>query len=133
MIGSWYFQSGDYLRFAGLSTSCADPTVSNPTPAKWFNTSCFAVLPPYTPRTNPDHYSNLRGPIYWEVQSSLSKQFAVTPERVKLELRISAYNLTNRLNRADPSVTVTDSTFGQSLRQNITQGRQMEFGLRAMF
>jgi hypothetical protein len=68
------------------------------------------------------------------MQASVSKQFAITPERVKTELRISAYNLTNRLNRADPSTTVTDSAFGQSLRQfaNYT-GRQVEFGLRVLF
>ena len=132
LIGAWYFQSGDYLRFGAANVSCQDPT-ANPTPGRWFNTSCFSVLAPYTPRTNPDHYSDLRGPIYWEMQSSLSKQFAITPDRMKAELKISAYNLTNRLNRADPSTTVTDSAFGQSLRQNITQGRQIEFGLRLLF
>jgi hypothetical protein len=134
VIGAWYFQSGDYLRFGGLATTCSDPAISDPTPAHWFNTSCFSVLPPYTPRTNPDHYSDLRGPIFWDMQASLSKQFALTSERLKAELRISAYNLTNRLNRADPSTTVNDSAFGQSLRQyaNYT-GRQMEFGLRIRF
>jgi len=67
------------------------------------------------------------------MQSSLSKQFAVTRERVKTELRISAYNLTNRLNRSDPDTVVTDSQFGASLRQNISTGRQMEFGLRIIY
>jgi hypothetical protein len=132
-IGAWYFQSGDYLRFGAVNATCGDPTEPDPTPARWFNTSCFSVLSAYTNRTNPDHYSNLRGPIYWEIQSSLSKQFAINPEHMKAELRISAYNLTNRLNRSDPSTNVTDSAFGQSLRQNISTGRQMEFGLRIIY
>jgi hypothetical protein len=92
------------------------------------------VLPPYTPRTNPDHYPNVRGPVYWEAQSTLSKQFAITPERIKFELRGSAYNLTNRLNRADPDVTITSSSFGRALRQlGRTTGRQIEIGARVIF
>jgi hypothetical protein len=133
IVGSWYFNSGAYLRF-GPAVVTGDPSVSNPTPDRWFNTAAFRVLPPYTPRTNPDHYPNVRGPVYWEAQSTLSKQFAITPERIKFELRGSAYNLTNRLNRADPDVTITSSSFGRALRQlGSTTGRQIEIGARVIF
>ncbi len=74
----------------------------------------------------------MKGPIYWEVQGTLSKSFRIT-ERVQTELKAAAYNLTNRLNRADPSTSVTSSTFGQTLRQNISVGRQLELGLKIVF
>lgn len=83
-------------------------------------------------QTNPDHYRDLRGPIYWNIDGTLSKRFKVT-EKFNAELKAEAYNLTNRLNRANPDLGVTSPTFGQSLRQNITVGRQVELGMRVIF
>jgi hypothetical protein len=132
-VGAWYFNSGAYLRF-GPALVNGDPGIENPTPDRWFDTSVFSVLPAFTPRTNPDHYPNVRGPMYWEMQGSLSKQFQITPERVRFELRGTAYNLTNRLNLADPDVTITSSSFGRALRQlGSTTGRQIEVGARIYF
>jgi hypothetical protein len=131
VIGAWYFNSGNFLRF-GAMTATGDPVLSNPTPQKWFDTSKFSVLPSYTPRTNPWQYPDVKGPIYWEVQGTLSKTFRIT-ERVQTELKAAAYNVTNRLNRADPPTAVTSSTFGQALRQNISNGRQLELGLKILF
>jgi len=100
---------------------------------RWFNTSCLSVLPAYTPRTNPWQYSGLTGPIYWDIQANISKTFPIT-ERIKAELKVAAYNLTNRLNLADPDVVVTDAAFGQALHQNnTTAGRQLEYSLRLHF
>jgi len=132
ILGSWYFNTGDYLRF-GPALVSGDPAISNPTADKWFDTSAFKVLPSFTPRVNPDHYRNIRGPVYWEMQGSLSKQFLIT-ERVKFELKATAYNLTNRLNLADPDTTITSSSFGKALRQlgNVT-GRQAEIGAKILF
>ena len=130
-VGSWVFNSGSYLQFGPAAVS-GNPAIGNPTPSHWFDTSKFQILSPYVMQTNPDHYADLRGPIFWEIDSTLSKQFAVT-ERLRVELRAEAYNLTNRLNRANPDLVVTSSTFGQSLRQNITTGRQVEFGLKIIF
>jgi hypothetical protein len=66
------------------------------------------------------------------IQSTLSKTFKVT-ERYQVELKMAAYNLTNRLNRADPSMDMLSSTFGQTLRQNISTGRQLEYNLKISF
>ncbi len=131
-VGSWYFNSGANVRFGSLIVD-GDPTLSNPTPQRWFDTSKFQRLPAYTQRTNPWQYPGLRGPVYWELNQSLSKYFRLT-ERVKAELKMSAYNATNRLNRAGPDTGVTSSTFGQTLRQlgGVT-GRQVEFGMKILF
>lgn len=132
MVGSLYYNSGQFVRFGGLDVS-GDPVIDNPTPAKWFDTSVFKQLQPYTPRTNPWQYPGLTGPTYYEVNATVSKNFRIT-ERVKTEFKMSAYNLTNRLNRAMPDTGVTSSTFGRSLRQlgGVT-GRQMEYGLKILF
>jgi hypothetical protein len=130
-VGSFTFNTGSYLQF-GPAVVSGDPAISDPTPGKWFDTSKFQILSPYLMQTNPDHYSDLRGPIFWNIDSTLSKRFAIV-ERVNAELRAEAYNLTNRLNRANPDLVITSSTFGQSLRQNITTGRQVEFGLKIIF
>jgi hypothetical protein len=129
---TWFFSTGDYLRFGAAAATC-DPTLDSPTRQQWFKTSCLTVLPAYTPRTNPWQYSGLTGPVYWDVQANLSKTFSIT-ERIKAEFKLAAYNLTNHLNLADPVLTVTDAAFGQAvLQSNTTQGRQLEYSLRLRF
>jgi hypothetical protein len=131
VLGSWYFSSGNYLIF-GSALVTGDPAAANQTLAQWFNTSAFAVLPSYTPRTNPNHYPNIRGPYYWEMQASLSKQITIT-ERVKFEVKGAAYNVTNRLNWADPSTSITNSAFGRVYQQGSSSGRQIELGAKIIF
>jgi len=135
-LGGWsvssllLFNTGDYLRFAAMVAG-NDPTVSNPTMTRWFNTANFAVLPPYTPRTNPWQYANLTGPASWELDSTLSKRFRLT-ERFNLEFRVEAYNLTNSFVPKDPVVDVTSSAFGRSTDQ-ANRGREMQYTLRLHF
>ena len=79
----------------------------------------------------------MRGPIYWDIQASVGKTFKVG-DTVKIQAKLSAFNLTNRLNRADPILDVTSSTFGTALRQgtgtqtgtNAISGRQIELVLK---
>jgi hypothetical protein len=137
IIGAWYFNSGNILVF-GPMVATGDPHLDTPTPAKWFDTSKFSRLPAYTQRTNPRTYSDVTGPIYWEIQASIGKTFQVT-ERYKIQAKMAAYNLTNRLNRADPNMDVTNSLFGTALRQgngsqtNVMSGRQLELALKILF
>jgi hypothetical protein len=130
-VGTFTFNTGPYLEF-GPAVVSGDPAIPNPTPTHWFDTTKFQTLSPYVMQTNPDHYPDLRGPAFWDIDATLSKQFAMT-ERFHAELRAEAYNLTNRLNRANPDLVVTSATFGQSLRQTITTGRQVELGLKIIF
>jgi hypothetical protein len=132
IVASWYGNSGNYLRMPAAQI-VGDPTAAPSDPSLKFNTAAFQVLPSYTPRTNPDHYDSIRGYMYWEMQATLSKNFKIT-EKARFELKASAYNLTNRLNRADPDVSaVTSPTFGRALRQGNSSGRQIEFGARITF
>jgi hypothetical protein len=132
VIGALYANSGAFLSFGALQVS-GDPRIDNPTPKAWFNKSVFAVQPAFTPRTNPITYIGLTGPGVLQVDATLSKSFRVV-ERLRADLSMSAYNATNRLNRADPDLGVTSSTFGQTLRQRGNYfGRQLEIGLKLAF
>jgi hypothetical protein len=138
ILGSYYWNGGDLLQFPAALVS-GDPRVANPTPQKWFDASVFKVLPVYTQRTNPWYYDGLRGPMYWQIDSSISKSFAIT-EKVHADLRVAGFNITNHLNRADPDLVVTSATFGQALRQGTgptvggtITGRQIEFGMKVVF
>ncbi|MEN6603784.1 MAG: TonB-dependent receptor, partial [Bryobacteraceae bacterium] len=90
IVGGWatshilMWNSGPLLTFGAMNVS-GDPTISNPTKDKYFDTSKFSVLAPYTPRTNPWYYDGLRGFGFWQWDATAVKYFKIT-ERVKFEL-----------------------------------------------
>jgi Carboxypeptidase regulatory-like domain/TonB dependent receptor len=147
LAGLWTFTSGDFLRF-GNAIVTGDPCLSNPTPQHWFNTAAFSAIPAntYVLRTNPLQYGCLAGPHFWNLDANLTKAFNFT-ERIHAELKMAAYNATNRLNRGDPDTNVLSSTFGQTLFQGSPggsfgaqgatfgnqSGRQVEIGMKIIF
>jgi hypothetical protein len=154
VVGGWkltgistYF-TGAILRFGKMNYNGDPVTISNPTPGKWFNTSAFSQIPAntYVIRTNPMQFDNLTGPKYFMLDGTLSKDFKFT-EKVKLELKMAAYNALNRLNLGNPNMTVTSSQFGQALFQGTpsatfgpqtmelgnVSGRQVELGMKIIF
>ena len=108
----------------------------------------FSPIPAntYVLRTNPLQYGCLTGPHFWNLDANLTKAFRIT-ERFHAELKMAAYNATNRLNRGDPDTNVYSSTFGQALYQGSPggtfgaqtatygnqSGRQVELGLKIIF
>jgi hypothetical protein len=149
VAGLFTFSSGDYLRFGTMGTvpGC-NPVLSNPSMQHWFNTSCFTQIPAgtsYMLRYNPYQYAGLTGPQFWNLDATLTKNFAIF-ERVHAEFKLAAYNATNHLNLGDPVTDVNSSSFGQALYQGSpgggfgiasgTQagsGRQVELGLKFVF
>jgi hypothetical protein len=157
LVGVATLTSGDYPRFnngyppstsAGMLVT-GNPCISNPTPNQWFNTAAFALLPSntYQLRTNPLQFSCLTGPRFFNLDGTLSKDFAIT-ERVKVEFKIAAYNATNKLNRGDPVTDINSGLFGKALYQGApggtfgqqaasygagNSGRQSELGLKIIF
>ncbi len=163
LVGGWQltglstYTSGDYPRFNNLNSGASpinapvtilgSPCVNNATPQRYFNTaevplaSNAEAIVPYNVQ-----FSCLAGPSFWDVDASLVKDFNIT-EKIHSELKISAYNAFNRLNRGDPNLSPTDPNYGTALFQgapggtygaqdavpaNVT-GRQMELGLRIFF
>ena len=106
-----------------------NPALSNPTPERWFDTSAFAVPPPYT-------FGNagrniVRGPGLATVDMALSRQFALA-ERGSVQFQAQAFNLLNRANFDLPDLYADDpATFGKIFSAKAP--RQLQFSLRFSF
>jgi hypothetical protein len=89
-----------------------DPHIGNPTPQRWFNTSCF-VSPPGAPiyRLGNAGRNILRGDWYHNTDLSLFKRFAFT-ETKSVQVRFEAFNAFNIHTFAFPNAIVNSSAYG---------------------
>ena len=72
------------------------------------------------------------GPHYIEFDASLLKRIAIN-ERIKLEVRADATNLTNSVAFGAPTTDITSGTFGR-IRNTITSGsRKIQLGAKIHF
>jgi len=107
--------------------------LDNPSIAQWFDTSLWvdpatnrrvAAQEPYTLRTFPLRFSDVRLPGYENWDASVSKTFRIT-EKVRLNYRFEAVNAFNHpWFTAIASVDVTNPQFG---RLNPSQGNLPRF------
>ncbi len=109
-----------------------NPAIDNPTRSRYFDTSVFSPPTPYTPRTNPWQYPGVTGPRYGNLDATLSKFFPLKGERLRLEFKMEAYNLSNSFMASDPNMSVYSSLFGRSTGQ-ANLGRQLQYTLRLHF
>jgi hypothetical protein len=136
VIGGWstssifVFNSGSFLRFGQLDVT-GEPGDASRDWNQWFDTSVFKQATPFTPRTNPLQYDGITGPRYWNLDSTLSKNFPLT-ERFKLELRLEAYNVTNSVMPGNPNLAVTSTLFGR-VNTQVNYGREVQYTLRLHF
>lgn len=138
VLGGWSvsniytWNQGSLLTFGQMKLlNDASPKLDHPTRDRWFDTSIFAQAEPYTRRANPKQYDGLRGPGRWNFDTTLSKSFALT-ERVKLEFRMEAYNLTNSIMWGNPNTSVTSSLFGR-INSQVNRGRELQYAARIHF
>lgn len=94
----------------------------------WFNTSAFAA-------PGPNRFGNagrgtIRGPGYVNYDASLFRTFAVR-ERVKVQFRAEAYNLTNTPHWGNPNTSVSSGSFGQI--NSTSAERQLQVAARILF
>jgi hypothetical protein len=102
---------------------------------RWFNSSAFQQVPREfldsrlgnATRNNP----KLRTPAILNEDISLQKMFAFT-EKVRMEFRIEAFNLANRVRWGAPDSTATSANFGL-VRSQANNPRQMQMGLKVEF
>ena len=127
--GIYTYLSGELLGFDGAVVS-GDPKLSNQTRERWFNTDAFSRLPAFTRRSNPWVHDGLRGPSFRNFDMTLNKKFDVT-EKVALELRMEAYNLTNSFMGRNPNTDPTSGNFGAVTQQLATHsGREFQYSAR---
>ena len=152
VIGGWQAQSivtlqkGNPILITGANNNLAtrpnstgqSAKLSNPTEYEWFNTATFFNPPAYTfgdvGRALPD----VRNPGFFNCDFSISKS-TVIKERLKVQLRIEAFNLDNHVNLGYPNTSFlaganglnSSSTFG-----TITSARAprlIQLGLKLNF
>jgi hypothetical protein len=113
-----------------------EPAIDSPD--KWgymFNPGAFRFNSnsAFEARTNPKSYPGVQGPGYKALDLNVAKFFRIT-ERVQLEFKMEAYNLSNTFSGADPNLSVTSSAFGRVTAMAAgTQGRELQYNLRIHF
>jgi hypothetical protein len=140
LIGGWnvtptgFWRSGRAIRFGALVVN-GDPHVDNPDQTRWFDKTVFSVMPPFTPRSNPWQYDDIRGPQQFNMDASLVKSFQLY-EQFRLELRMDVFNVINNITWNNPDTNVNSANFGRSANNDqLTQtfGRRTQLGLRIQF
>ena len=127
--------SGDPANVGGGSRADVVPGcdwhLSNPSPAKWFNTACFAAPPgaPIYRRGNAGR-NILRGDGYHNVDLSLYKDFLFS-ERGRLQIRFEGFNAFNMHSFALPNATVNSPAYGTIL--NASPGRILQVAGKFLF
>lgn len=131
LSGIYTYLSGELLYFNNTSAVLnGNPILDNPTRDQWFNQDAFSVLPAFTRRANPWTIDGLRGPSFRNLDMTINKKVPIT-ERLALELRMEAYNLTNSFMGRNPEINPTSGSFGQVTRQLATHsGREWQYSAR---
>ncbi len=140
ILGGWSVSglvsanTGIFMRLGSVVVD-GDPTLSNPTRDRWFDTSKVRILPAFTRRTNPVQFPGLVGPGFFNLDTTLAKQFDIIPERVRFELRAESYNTTNHFTGTiAPVMDVNSPNFGRVIQQRPgVFGRQIQFSGRIVF
>jgi hypothetical protein len=114
----------------------ADPHLSHPTNAEWFNTAAFAPQPLGT--VGNVQRNSLTGPRFSHVDVSLFKDFPIF-DRVTLQFRAEAFNVFNHPSFIIPNTNAGNASLGNGSFGQITNvdsnynPRELQFALRAEF
>jgi len=105
----------------------ANPTLSNPSPARWFDTGAFQV-PAYGSFGNAGR-NILEGPGLGVGNVSIVKETPLS-ESTRLQLRMEVFNFLNRTNFDFPGNLIGTPNFGRILSAG--QPRRVQFGLKLL-
>jgi hypothetical protein len=105
-----------------------DPSLDSPSPDRWFDTSAFS-MPSFGTFGNAPR-NLLEGPGYQNVNLAFLKHVTLS-EQARLQLRVEAFNLFNRVNFDLPDAIFGSPTFGRVTSAD--SPRRCQFGVRLIF
>jgi hypothetical protein len=111
-----------------------DPRLDTPAEErlqKWFDTTAFTQPAAFTFGNAGATFPLLRTHNVRNVDLSLFKHFTVA-ERFRIQARIEAFNVLNRVQFGGPNTSVTSSSFGVVTSQANTP-RQLQFGVKMLW
>jgi hypothetical protein len=158
IVGGWQgifstvLQSGDPMTIPGNVYLLRDPRLPTPTWDRLFNTGvvdvngtvrnvvageqpAFAVRPPFSLRTTPIRYGNIRNQWGNTIDASLIKNTRIR-EGWNMQFRVDAFNALNTaVFSSDPNLDPTSPNFGRIFRDNGQSNfpRNVQLGLRFVF
>lgn len=106
-----------------------NPHLSEPTPARWFNTAAYAVPRQFT--FGSSGRNQLRTDGFANVDFSIFREDSFG-ERIHTQLRIEAFNLFNHPTFGTPQTLISSPTFGR-VSGTISTARQIQLGLKLSF
>ncbi|MPY86888.1 MAG: hypothetical protein GEU99_03105 [Luteitalea sp.] len=105
-----------------------DPSVSDPSPDRWFDTTAFA-LPPFGTFGNVGR-NTLEGPGYQNLNLGLLKHLPLGTS-ARAQIRVEVFNLLNRTNFDLPDNFFGSPTFGQILSAGAP--RRVQIGVKILW
>jgi hypothetical protein len=113
-------------------TSGSDVRLDNRTPERWFNIAAFSAPAPYTIGNSPRRLTELRADQQKNFDFSVAKNFRYA-ERVRIQFRAEAFNLTNTPQFSWPGTDFGSNTFGVVSGTMNMGPRNVQFGLKVDF
>jgi hypothetical protein len=108
-----------------------NPGIGNPVPSRWFDTSVFSNPPAYQFGNTPRTFNGARGDATHNFDLSLIKDTRIL-EKLTLQFRAEAFNLTNTPIFAPPNTTFGSPAFG-TVSSQANQPRVLQFALKLLF
>jgi hypothetical protein len=104
-------------------------------PPRWFNTACFQPVPQGTVRPGNTGRNTVRGPGYFNLDTSLIKNFGLVKEnRLNLQIRGEAFNVLNWVNPGTISSTNnTSASFGEISPTAFRAARRIQLAAKLIF
>ena len=108
-----------------------NPALSNPSPYKWFDTSVFSTPAAYHFGNAPRTFSGSRSDYTRAVDLSLHKNTRLT-EKLSLQIRAEAFNLSNTPIFSPPNTTFGSPAFG-TVSSMANQARILQLALKLIY
>jgi hypothetical protein len=150
ILGGWQinnlFQAHSGIAFTPLTSSdiantgqalgyehlnlVGSPGLSKRTAAEWFNTAAYATPALFT--FGNAGRNSLRGPSYWDLDTSLFRLFPVGEGR-QFEFRVEAFNVLNNVNLGQPNNDINSGSAFGTINSTANPARQLQLAAKFIF